>query len=140
MRNIDITEFTYICGALRDLVPFVQFKKLEKPPWRSVNFSKVAGFSKWYQIVQRITYLDFSNVNLKFLTFRSLKSKLQSCQNEKKCQQESMEKICLVLVSKRIHPKKYQVSERFFYNKQVYINGFLVIIRNWLVEFRTSKS
>ena len=32
-----------IYGALRDLVPFVQFKKCEKHPWRSVNFSKVAG-------------------------------------------------------------------------------------------------
>ena len=34
-----------ICGALRDLVPFVQFKKREKHPWRSANFSNVAGFS-----------------------------------------------------------------------------------------------
>ena len=34
----------YICGALRDLVPLVQFRKREKHPWRSVNFSKVA---KW---------------------------------------------------------------------------------------------
>ena len=32
-----------ICDALRDLVPSVQFKKREKNPWRSVNFSKVAG-------------------------------------------------------------------------------------------------
>ena len=32
-----------ICGALPDLVPFVQFKKCEKHPWRSVNFSNVAG-------------------------------------------------------------------------------------------------
>ena len=32
-----------ICGALRDLVPFAQFKKLGKHPWKSVNFSKVAG-------------------------------------------------------------------------------------------------
>ena len=32
-----------ICGALRDWVLFVQFKKREKHPWRSVNFSKVAG-------------------------------------------------------------------------------------------------
>ena len=32
-----------ICGALRDLLPFVQFEKREKHPWRSVNFSKVAG-------------------------------------------------------------------------------------------------
>ena len=34
---------TFICDALRDLVPFVQFKKREKHPRRSVNFSKVAG-------------------------------------------------------------------------------------------------
>ena len=27
-----------ICEALRDLVPFVQFKKLKKHPWRSVTF------------------------------------------------------------------------------------------------------
>ena len=33
-----------VCDALRDLVPFVQFKKREKHPWRSDNFSKVAGF------------------------------------------------------------------------------------------------
>ena len=33
-----------ICGALRDLVLFVQFKKRKKHPWRSVNFSRVAGF------------------------------------------------------------------------------------------------
>ena len=29
--------------ALHDLVPFVQFKKREEHPWRSVTFSKVAG-------------------------------------------------------------------------------------------------
>ena len=29
--------------ALRDLVPFVQFKKREKYPWRSVTFSKHEG-------------------------------------------------------------------------------------------------
>ena len=33
-----------ICDTLRDLVPFVQFKKREKHPWRSVTFSKVPGF------------------------------------------------------------------------------------------------
>ena len=36
---------TDICGALRVSVSFVQFKKREKHPWRSVNFSKVADFS-----------------------------------------------------------------------------------------------
>ena len=29
--------------VLHDLVPFVQFKKREKDPWRSATFSKVAG-------------------------------------------------------------------------------------------------
>ena len=30
--------------VLRDLVPFVQFKKGEKHPWRGVTFSKIVGF------------------------------------------------------------------------------------------------
>ena len=34
-----------MCGPLRDLVPFVEFKKREKHSWRSVNLSKAAGFS-----------------------------------------------------------------------------------------------
>ena len=37
----------YICEAFREFVPFVQFKKREKHPWRSVTFSKVAGFSRF---------------------------------------------------------------------------------------------
>ena len=32
-----------ISDVLRSLVPFVQFKKCEKHPWRGVTFSKVAG-------------------------------------------------------------------------------------------------
>ena len=32
-----------ICVALRDLLPFVQFKKSEKHPWSSDTFCKVAG-------------------------------------------------------------------------------------------------
>ena len=42
-----------ICGALHDMVPFVQFKNRGKHPWRSVTFSKVAGFSeatKWVNL------------------------------------------------------------------------------------------
>ena len=31
------------CDALRNLVPFVQFKKHEKDPSRSITFSKAAG-------------------------------------------------------------------------------------------------
>ena len=34
---------SYICDVLSDLVPFVQFKKHEKHPCKSVIFSKVAG-------------------------------------------------------------------------------------------------
>ena len=30
-----------IFDVLRDLVPFVQFKKRKKHPWRSITFSKV---------------------------------------------------------------------------------------------------
>ena len=35
-----------ICGALRDLVPFVQFKKREKHPWKRDTFSNVEGLLK----------------------------------------------------------------------------------------------
>ena len=44
LKATDIHLLHTICGALRDLVPFAQFKKREKHPRRSVNFSKIAGF------------------------------------------------------------------------------------------------
>ena len=37
---------THIYNALYDLVVFVQFKRREKRPQRSVTFSKAAGFWK----------------------------------------------------------------------------------------------
>ena len=37
MIRIAVKVVFKICGALRDLVPFVQFKKSEKHPWRSVK-------------------------------------------------------------------------------------------------------
>ena len=37
---------SFLCDALCDLVPFVKFQKHEKHPWRSVTFSKVAGYAK----------------------------------------------------------------------------------------------
>ena len=37
--------YKIISNALRDLVQLLQFKKLEKHPWREVTFNKVAGFS-----------------------------------------------------------------------------------------------
>ena len=37
------------CDALRDLLPFVQFKKREMHPWMSFTFSKVTGFYNFTQ-------------------------------------------------------------------------------------------
>ena len=34
-------SFIFICGALHDLVPFLQFTKLEKHPWRRSFFWSV---------------------------------------------------------------------------------------------------
>ena len=42
-KVIMINMALYICDALSDLVPFIQFKKREKHPWRSATFIKVAG-------------------------------------------------------------------------------------------------
>ena len=70
------TQLVY-SDAFHDLVPFVQFKKREKHSWRSVTFSKDAGFIslhftksdtppwafftflklyKWYRIAQSISF------------------------------------------------------------------------------------
>ena len=37
--------FQTICDALHDLFPYIQFNKRKKYPWRSVTFSKIAGWS-----------------------------------------------------------------------------------------------
>ena len=37
VTNFYKSRSAVICDALRDLVPFVQFKKGEKQPWRSVS-------------------------------------------------------------------------------------------------------
>ena len=46
-----------ICDALRDLVLFVQFKKREKHPWRSVNFSTKSNTPPW--VISR--FLNYTN-------------------------------------------------------------------------------
>ena len=46
---------------MRDLVAFVQFKKREKHPWRNVNFSKVAGFSRLKSTLLHGCFLRFLN-------------------------------------------------------------------------------
>ena len=60
-----------MCDILRNLVPFVQFNKLEKRPWWNVTFAchftksntppwvffMFFKLKKWYQIAKRITFL-----------------------------------------------------------------------------------
>ena len=43
--NIRVRENLYsrICDALHYLLPFVQFEKREKHPWKTFTFGKVAG-------------------------------------------------------------------------------------------------
>ena len=56
-----------LSNVLCNLVPFVQFKKREKHPWKKVTFVTKSNTSpcvfftflklyKWYQIAKRITY------------------------------------------------------------------------------------
>ena len=47
-----------ICDAVRDLVPFVQFKERDKHPRRTATFSKVAG--QMHHFHQVTTALDQS--------------------------------------------------------------------------------
>ena len=48
------------CDALRDLVPFVQLKKLEKHPWRSVILSKNTGWSLYIYLKLTLLHGYFS--------------------------------------------------------------------------------
>ena len=38
--------YTKNCDVSCDLVPFARFEKSEKQSWRSVTFSKIAGFRR----------------------------------------------------------------------------------------------
>ena len=61
-----------ICGALRDLVPFVQFKKREKHPWGNTPplvFFTFFKLYKWYRIAQGIN-LKINKVLLSFVYFQ----------------------------------------------------------------------
>ena len=48
-------EMTIICDALRDLVPFAQFKKRENT--HGGVFFTFLKLRKWYQVVQNITHI-----------------------------------------------------------------------------------
>ena len=42
-----LVNFLILCDALRDLVPFVQFKKRGKRQWRSATFWKIPGSNRY---------------------------------------------------------------------------------------------
>ena len=78
--GISLANFKW--DAFHDLVPFAQFKKGEKQPWRSVTFIKVAGYKSnippwvlfWYQIIPTqawwcfyIAAVFFCNIIINFL-------------------------------------------------------------------------
>ena len=54
------------CDALRDLVPFVQFKKCEKHPWRSVTFIWRSVRSPARSRIAEFEYTFKDTVNLLF--------------------------------------------------------------------------
>ena len=77
--------------ALRNFVPFTQFKKREKHPWKSVTFIKVEDKSntppwvfftffklyKWYQITQSIAYeQEIRRVKMSSLSLMTIYSRL----------------------------------------------------------------
>ena len=56
-----------ICDGLCDLEALVQFEKHDKHPWRSVNFSKVAGFK-----LQGCNFTKINTLSWAFFTFFKL--------------------------------------------------------------------
>ena len=63
-----------ICDALRDLVPFVQFKQREQHPWRSVTFSKVSDFHSELTFLENRRYL---NLLKDFITWWKIQFKVK---------------------------------------------------------------
>ena len=53
---LTLRQILFICDALRDLVPFVQFKNLKNTHGGMFLAIKLRALAKWYQIAQRISY------------------------------------------------------------------------------------
>ena len=57
-------RYTNICVALRDLLPFAQYKKHEKHPWRSATFNVTLNILNFYVIPNTLSlsiYSQFSS-------------------------------------------------------------------------------
>ena len=81
------------------------------------------------QKILTLKYLDlrfrFFECKFKIFHIYNLKYKRQNQINlkKKKCQKETVRKTYLALVSKRNHPKKYQVSKRLFIRNKSILTG-----------------
>ena len=67
---MDISNFEHdnnnMCDALRDLVPFEQFKKREKHPWRSAKLTLVRGcFSRFLNCTNGTKSRNAPHINLR---------------------------------------------------------------------------
>ena len=86
LTSCKMCRFCMNCVASRDLVPFVQFKKCEKHPWKSVTF-RAWNFKgnaplwvfctffklcKWCQIAQSTTIVCFSEIYITKIYFRNI--------------------------------------------------------------------
>ena len=73
-KTLKTLFFISICDALRDLVPFVQFKKRKKHPWRSVFLGKLLKavllhgcFSRFLNCTYSIKSCKTSHIFLSFV-------------------------------------------------------------------------
>ena len=58
------------------MVAFVQFKKREKHLWRSVNFSKVAGFQEKISVFGHFSRSEQVTFDLESLNLKTIKTKI----------------------------------------------------------------
>ena len=91
-KTSGLFSVTRICDVLCDLLLFVQFKKSENHPWRSVTFRKLTlphgcfslsfKFYKWSQIVQSVSYKrsDDSSILYKTKDSKLLKPCAKNCE------------------------------------------------------------
>ena len=87
-----------ICGALRNLVPFVHFKNHEKHSWKSFNFNKVESFN--WQL-------------LKVTLFNGCFSHFLNCKNGTKSQNNQYAKFLLRNVYLKIYKPDFSKHTNF---------------------------
>ena len=74
LPKLQVVDIACICDTVHDLVLFVQFKKREKHPWRSVTSAEASNLTKsntppwmfftfiwykWCQVAQSLSFASF---------------------------------------------------------------------------------